>query len=151
MFAGLHCKHTCSRDTPHSLIRHFSTKWFKAWICCLKLYQSVRIGSPAAFSGTSLTHFLFLLQCLWDIDITWVILGTGGGWAGGGSPLRVVFPPYRRGHTDPFLLCDRRLFPEQITWHDNRHACTSLLKPPPSCSLCINSQTGAKLQALGCV
>lgn len=54
----------------------------------------------------------------------WCCMGYFWNW---GSPLRVVFPPYRRGHTDPFLLCDRRLFPEKITWHDNRHACTSLL------------------------
>lgn len=138
-FAGLYGKHTCSRDVPRSIICFINTEWFKAWICCLPLKPKLnRIALALAltesalllFPGTSLTRsFLFLcslLHCLWDIEITLVISGTEGGWS---SPLRVVFPPYRRGHTDPFLLCDRRLFPELITWHDNKHACTSLLTP----------------------
>ncbi len=81
----------------------------------------------------------------------WYNMGYFWNW---GSPLRVVFLPYRRGHTDPFLLCDRRLFQSRshdMTIGTHAHPCWHPPPPPPFCSLCSYSQTGAKLHALECV
>ncbi len=136
MLAELYRKHTCSRDAACSLICSAFPD-LKYW-----MIQGLNpLSSPeTALISLALTQSALLLffparHSLAPFPFSvalfvghWYNMGYFWNW---GSPLRVVFLPYRRGHTDPFLLCDRRLFPEQITWHDNRHACTSLLTPPP--------------------